>query len=142
MWTFVIAGIVYLTGVGALLMIRPSYMFTPDGDWKEFGIGQNDDRYTPFPFWLFCLVWSIVSYIVVMLIVEGLAPGLGAQPQAAQASVPTPKNRNNRNVIPEEYDDANAGEAVQLPRGYYVLNKKATKLSGVPKYVYLGEQEP
>ena len=31
---------------------------------------------------------------------------------------------------------------VTLPKGYYVLNKKATKLSGVPKYVYLGAEEP
>jgi hypothetical protein len=33
-----------------------------------------------------------------------------------------------------------SGEAVELPKGYYVLNKKATKLSGVPKYVYLGPE--
>jgi len=31
---------------------------------------------------------------------------------------------------------------VELPKGYYVLNNKATKLSGVPKYVYLGEENP
>jgi hypothetical protein len=29
-----------------------------------------------------------------------------------------------------------------LPKGYYVLNKKASRLAGAPKYVYLGEEEP
>jgi hypothetical protein len=37
-------------------------------------------------------------------------------------------------------------EAVELPKelakGYYVLNKKASKIAGVPKYVYLGPEEP
>jgi hypothetical protein len=31
---------------------------------------------------------------------------------------------------------------VELPKGYYVLNNKATRLAGVPKYVYLGEEMP
>lgn len=101
-------------------------MFTPDGDWKEFGIGQNEDRYTPFPFWLFCLAWALVSYFIVLLI----SPHFLERPRAI-----SPLSRHRI-----EYDDV--PEPVELPKGYYVLNKKATKLSGVPKYVYLGTEEP
>jgi membrane protease YdiL (CAAX protease family) len=122
MWVFLGAGTLYLLGVGMLLLIRPLYMFTPDGNWKEFGIGQEDR--TPFPFWLFCLVWAIVCYVIVLLIV-----GKGS----TVVRTPPPWIASETR-IPEG--------PVELPKGYYVLNKKATKLSGVPKYVYLGEEEP
>jgi len=132
MWLFIIAGAVYLLGVAAVLVIRPLYMFTPDGDWKEFGIGQNEDRYTPFPFWLFCLAWAIISYFIVFFVSSFL-------PQEDTPRLVAPLNmKNTRHHI--EYDDV--PEPVELPKGYYVLNKKATKLSGVPKYVYLGAEEP
>ena len=48
-------------------------------------------------------------------------------------------NYSNQSVLEEGELDL---EAVELPKGYYVLNKKATKLSGVPKYVYLGPEQP
>lgn len=130
MWTFIIAGTVYLLGVAILLVIKPSYMFTPDGNWKEFGIGQRDDTHTPFPFWLFCLVWALISYFLVLFL------------------MPSSKKRLSYDTQEEVMDDMynpvelpNAKQ-VELPKGYYVLNKKATKLSGVPKYVYLGAEEP
>jgi len=104
-------------------------MFTPEGDWKEFGIGQREDRYTPFPFWLFCLVWAILSYLLVMMIMNS-ANG----------------NRVNDVELPEDAvsqkGPVDLPGPVELPKGYYVLNKRATKLSGVPKYVYLGTEEP
>ena len=123
MWAFIIAGAIYLTGVAAVLVLRPSFMFTPDGNWKEFGIGKREDRYTPFPFWLFCLTWALIAYAFVIL--------------AMPSDLPSSEIRNSR-----EYVNASLGEPVELPKGYYVLNKKATKLSGVPKYVYLGPEEP
>ncbi len=132
MWGFVLAGILYLLGVGAVLFIKPYLMFTPDGQWKEFGIGQRDDRYSPFPFWLFCLVWAIVSYILISL--------------ALNVQTKQVKNMRKMNVTPNiEYDDNTYdldGDVQKLPKGYYVLNKKATRLSGVPKYVFIGEEEP
>ena len=116
MWTFVIAGIIYLSGIAIILMIRPSYMFTPDGLWKEFGI-EKGSEYTLCPFWLFCLVWAFISYIIV-LAVQG------------------------RDVDVFESNIVQRQGPVELPKGYYVLNNKATKLAGVPKYVYLGEENP
>jgi len=144
---FIMAGVMYLVGVGVLLVLRPSFMFTPDGDWKEFGIGKNDDRYTPFPFWLFCITWAIVSYITMLLLVPMVIPSIDRQAPSTMLEGPrtNTNRRNNRraNVVADSYDDSGSAEnPVELPKGYYVLNRKATKLSGVPKYVYLGPEEP
>jgi hypothetical protein len=123
MWAFLIAGIVYLIGVAVLLAIRPSYMFTPDGRWKEFGI-EKGDEYTLCPFWLFCIIWAIVSYFLVIAFYSDEGDN-------------SRKNANNwRTVEPD------LSKPVELPKGYYVLNNKATRLAGVPKYVYLGEEAP
>ena len=152
MWTFIIAGAVYLIGVGVVLVLRPAFMFTPDGNWKEFGIGQRDDRYTPFPFWLFCLTWALVSYVLVLLLRPLIDTGDAIEVVNTRVNNKRVNNRsNNRRRYVEEppadletglEGDAAADEGVELPKGYYVLNKKATKLSGVPKYVYLGPEEP
>jgi hypothetical protein len=151
MWTFALAGSIYLVGVGIVLWIKPSLMFTPDGDWKEFGIGQREDRYTPFPFWLFCLSWAIVAYFLVLLVEPYLFPEVSRNaykvaplPAPVEENLVNSRKRNNRRRIVEEEvgDDFEVDEAMELPKGYYVLNKKATRLSGVPKYVYLGPEEP
>ena len=120
MWIFLTAGILYIVGVAVILFIKPSFMFTPDGRWKEFGIGKGTENYTTFPFWMFCLVWSFVSFSIILF----LEP-------TSSINLPT-----------VEYDPAEDVKGVELPKGYYVLNKKATALSGVPKYVYLGQEEP
>ena len=140
MWTFIFAGLLYLTGVAVVLVLKPSFMFTPDGNWKEFGIGKNESRYTPFTFWLFCLVWAFVSYMLVILI----------SPLFERKDVPSvnTNRRNKRNVRFEDdsdllFEDELGDQAhSELPKGYYVLNRKASKLAGVPKYVYLGQEEP
>ena len=116
-----------MVGVAIVLITKPSFMFTPDGRWKEFGGGKGEE-YTTFPFWMFCLVWAFLSFSIVLLMEpsSASAPGPGPGP-----SVP---NLSAQNSLDER--------AVELPKGYYVLNKKATALSGVPKYVYLGPEEP
>jgi hypothetical protein len=135
MWTFVLSGIVYLLGVGVVLYTKPTLMFTPDGQWKEFGIGQREDRYSPFPFWLFCLVWAATSYILVTLV-----SGIQQNQNQNQKSI---RRRNVSADIDYENNTYDLdGDVTNLPKGYYVLNKKATRLSGVPKYVYIGAEEP
>jgi hypothetical protein len=166
MMTFAIAGSIYLVGVGIVLFIKPSLMFTPDGDWKEFGIGQREDRYTPFPFWLFCLSWAILAYFLVLLVKPYVFPQNSKNAYRVEPLPPPEledmtnfKKRNNRRRNVEDLEtlstprskrgntdefveDLDVDEAMELPKGYYVLNKKATRLSGVPKYVYLGPEEP
>ena len=134
MWVFLSAGALYLIGIAVMLVVKPEFMFTPDGNWKEFGIGKTSEKYTPFPFWLFCLVWAVVAYLLTLLVLK-------LYPTSPSSNNNTNKRRNLPVEAPEEPVFENAKNA-ELPKGYYVLNKKATRLSGVPKYVYLGPEEP
>jgi hypothetical protein len=56
------------------------------------------------------------------------------------------KKNNRKNQIVEsdlqfddEMDDYDGGRS--LPKGYYVLNKKASRLAGAPKYVFISQEE-
>ncbi len=151
MWVFLSAGILYLLGVALVLYVKPELMFTPDGQWKEFGIGQSEDRYSPFPFWLFCLAWAIVAYTIIVIITTFLGETQGnrnSRSVAAEQNVVT-SIRNNVSKLygkpnaPHELNAVDLSEGTDdLPNGYYVLNKKATRLSGMPKYVYVGNAPP
>lgn len=125
----IFSGIVYLAGVATLLMLRPSFMFTPDGIWKEFGIGRNPETHTWMPFWLFCILWALVSYILVVLLADaGVLPGLWV----SHVEVEAPAGR---------VKVANAATKGPKP-GYYMLNTEGTGIEGVPKYIYLGPAAP
>ena len=128
----IFSGVVYLIGVASILFIRPELMFTPDGIWKEFGIGRNPETHTWMPFWLFCILWSILSYLLVVLMADaGFLPGLWVSHVEVQA----PATRNmSVNAV---------NKAVQGPKpGYYMLNTEGTGVEGVPKYIYLGPAAP
>ena len=120
----VVAGLVYLTLIAVLLVIKPEFMFREDGRWKEFGIGRDPRYFTPFPFWLFTIVWSLLSYVTVMFIEDALyIPSDRIEFSRKRGSVKTVKQAN----------------AVQeLIPGYYMLNEESTGRNGVPRYVYLG----
>jgi len=56
------------------------------------------------------------------------------------------KSKNNARRVKKNVEDSDLvfDDEVQpagLKKGYYVLNKKASRLAGTPKYVYLGEEE-
>jgi hypothetical protein len=125
----IFSGIVYLAGVATLLMLRPSFMFTPDGVWKEFGIGRNPETHTWMPFWLFCILWALLSYIFVVLLADaGILPGLWVSHVEVESPAPRVKGVN---------------AAAKGPKpGYYMLNTEGTGIEGVPKYIYLGPAAP
>jgi hypothetical protein len=62
---------IYLLGVVLVLYFKPSLMFDDDGVWKEFSLSQ-DDKHTWFPFWLFCILWAILSYSIVSFVFDFL----------------------------------------------------------------------
>ena len=149
MWTFIYAGALYLVGVAIILVVKPKFMFTPDGNWKEFGIGQSDARYTVFPFWLFCILWALVSYAIITMIVpradeRNSSQAVDSRSSFQETNVQRNRRQKNTTYVPEEdelvFDDDI--EEPKLKKGYYMLNRKASKIAGVPKYVYLGEEEP
>jgi hypothetical protein len=151
MRTFLLAGFLYLLGTGLILFIKPSLMFTKEGVWKEFGIGRNPATHTWLPFWLFAIMWAIVSYIISLILVRVF---FSSPPSNSCVNV-TKRNKKPKNVVFEEVDDAIQGSEGSegsesspdqitrnsLPTGYYVLN--TTKPGNVePNYVYLGKRLP
>lgn len=127
------SGLLYLLGVAVLLALKPSFMFTTDGGWKEFGVGRNPEKYTVFPFWMFTLAWALVSFFTIQLLgTLGVLPGvewtrIETAPGASQSAAPTSKIESRSHSGPPE-----------LKPGYYMLNTEGTAAAGVPKYIYIG----
>ena len=125
----IFSGVLYLVGVATVLMLRPELMFTPDGIWKEFGIGRSPETHTWMPFWLFCILWALISYILTVMLADwGILPGLWV----SHVEVEAPASRSKV---------ANLGNKGHKP-GYYMLNTEGTGVEGVPKYIYLGPAAP
>jgi hypothetical protein len=159
------SGLLYLTGVAIVMVIRPALMFRPDGTWKEFGVGRNPAYYTWLPFWLFAIVWAILSYLfVLMLASANVLPGINAVEHGAlsptsmsdptvvssrekiSTAVATPMEAANDALDLEEASPAirrKVARAVnEMKPGYYILNAEETARKGIPKYVYLGPEPP
>jgi hypothetical protein len=129
----IVAGLLYLTGIAVILVLKPQYMFREDGRWKEFGIGRDPKNFTHLPFWLFAVIWAILSYVLVALL-EDLIFG---EPSHSYDDIPIQRPRNNRSN-----GKRNNSANVELTPGYYMLNETSTGRNGVPRYVYLGPEEP
>ena len=120
----IVAGLVYLTGIAVVLLLKPNLMFHEDGRWKEFGIGRDPTHFTYIPFWLFTIIWSILAYVIIMLLEDSL--------YVPSDAIEFPRNNMRvRNV-------KQAAAAQELTPGYYMLNEGSTGRNGVPRYVYLG----
>jgi len=135
------SGSLYLAGVAIILVLQPSIMFTEEGLWKEFGIGRNPNTHTWLPFWLFVVIWAILSYIIVLMIAgTGSLPGVGV-------TTPTPTQQEpeitykNFEPIPKGKGSRGKRSNSLIP-GYYILNREATEIAGTPKYIYLGAEPP
>jgi hypothetical protein len=127
----VVGGLLYLTGIAVVLVLKPQYMFREDGRWKEFGIGRDPKNFTYIPFWLFAIIWAIVSYVLVALLEDTLFGDSSYHDEP-----PVSRNRNRSN------GRRNNSSNVELTPGYYMLNETSTARNGVPRYVYLGPEEP
>jgi len=136
------AGIVYLIGISAILVLKPELMFTKDGAWKEFGLGRNKDKYTWLPFWLFAVMWAIISYLLILVI----ASNTGLAGVSSNADIPVPvKSIEPENVsmkslptIPKK-KPTTMGD---MKPGYYILDTNETMKKGIPKYIFLGPEAP
>ena len=151
------AGLLYLIGIAILLAIKPSLMFTEDGSWKEFGIGRNPNTHTWLPFWLFAIFWAFICYILAMILFFVFGGDSEGQESAEAIEIKPSKKTNKINIVEEvvemEPEDLEVttpkpkrrsrSAPMELPDGYYVLNRKATEAAGgIPKYIYLGKGMP
>jgi hypothetical protein len=148
------SGLLYLAGIAIVMVIRPTVMFRPDGTWKEFGIGRNPAYYTWLPFWLFAIVWAILSYLLVLLLAgANVLPGVNAvsnegpvNGNLSSAPISSPLEAVNEVIDLEEAPPSVRRKVVrtvnEMKPGYYILNAEETARRGVPKYVYLGPEPP
>ena len=131
----IVAGLVYLTGIAIILLIKPQFMFREDGRWKEFGIGRDPASFTYFPFWLFTILWSVLTYVIVIFVEDAFYPSYSMEePPIVKNAARSRNARNNLQVA--------AVNNKELVPGYYMLNEGASERNGVPRYVYLGPEEP
>jgi hypothetical protein len=150
----------YSLGLAVVLHLRPALMFNENGTWKEFGY-KRDSRHTLLPFWLFAIVWAILSYAIATAIMWSYNSS-GAATAAAPAAAAAYYNSNlgGWSSGPEDYEEEEEEEVVQpisqpvkrgrgrprktetaQPRsGYYVLEPQSE--GGLRRYVYYGSTPP
>ena len=143
------SGLLYLIGVALILTLKPELMFSKDGNWKEFGLGRNQEKYTWMPIWLFTIMWAIMSYIIILVIAS--STGLGGVTNNADVTVHNdmiePENVSMKAMTPAPFNNKNIGStkkniAENMKHGYYILDTNETMKKGVPKYIYLGPEAP
>ena len=137
------AGLLYLTGISAILILKPELMFAKDGSWKEFGLGRNSAKYTWMPFWLFAIMWAILSYLIILVIAS--ATGLGGVSNNADLTVKQnviePENVSQKSLS-TPYPKKKPNSLHDMKKGYYILDENQTQIKGVPTYMYLGPNSP
>lgn len=137
------SGLLYLLGISIILTFKPEVMFTKEGNWKEFGLGRSKSRYTWMPFWLFAILWAILSYVLVLVIASHT--GLGGVTETAEIPVSKdtiePENVSMKAMTPvlPKKKPQSVGE---MKKGYYILDTNETMKKGIPKYIYLGPEAP
>jgi hypothetical protein len=145
MRTLLLSGILYLIGIIIVLFLRPALMFNEKGEWKEFGLISPE--HTVFTFWMFCLVWAILSYIICLFVIGefnnkavAVVAGMGTSlyeselPEDLVPVLPT-KNKSKKK-------DTSTTVKGDMKPGYYKLDTKELDRTGVPKYLYVGEDMP
>ena len=142
-------GILYLTGIGIILLLKPSIFFTEGGDWKEFGIGRNPKSYTWMPFWLFCIFWALISYSLVFIILRSLYGSAGVVSSPPLSVIEEPSSTGDQ-MLRSSRSRTTRGlrRSMKIPPagfgdmqpGVYMLNQAASTRNGIPHYVYYGPQ--
>ena len=134
-------------GISTILILKPELMFTKDGGWKEFGLGRSKHKYTWMPFWLFAILWAVVSYIVVLVIASNT--GLGGVSNNIDIPVQNnsiePENISMKAMSPVLSDSMSRNKpksSNEMKPGYYILDTNETVKRGVPKYIFLGPEAP
>ena len=146
---------IYLIGVGVVLYLRPTLMFGPGGVWREFGL-SDDESCTLFPFWLFAIVWAVMSYALasmIMIVVAGMTiqdeiPGFNGLEIISEPEEISPVSNSNNFKAPKMNKINTSTNSINMKKsntsnmnnkaGYYVLNTSKNE----PSYVYIGKEPP
>lgn len=119
-------------------------MFKPGGNWKEFGLSSSQ-AYTVFPFWMFAVVWAVMSFALVNL-GSMFVSSIVLKSELASATPVTPVTPVTPAVptvptIATPVSQATVLNTVDMGAkapGYYILEQLATG----PRYVYWGPDPP
>lgn len=140
------SGLLYLIGISIVLAIKPSLMFSADGAWKEFGLGRAKEKYTWMPFWLFTIMWAILSYLIVLVIASHTGAGNVSTHTdlAVPSTVMDPESISMKAMspVPQNVPKKKPTSVEDMKQGYYILDTNETMKRGVPKYIYLGPTAP
>jgi hypothetical protein len=150
MYLLISSGLLYLLGISIVLVLKPELMFSSNGKWKEFGIGRSKERYTWLPFWLFAIMWAIISYIIVIVIASHTRSRHNELQEAIDTmEIPVlndtiePVNITKKGLSPTPVSlPKNNASSMDMKKGYYILNTEETMKKGIPKYIYLGPEAP
>lgn len=135
---------IYILGIAIVLFIRPTTMFSASG-WKEFGLA-NTANYTIFPFWMFAIVWAVVSYAMASLFTLTVASGVVSSSSSSSGEIQNDINNVSLNAIATPVSKVGVEQPVVPPSpsptlpGYYILQESAT--GGPAKYIYYGSKPP
>ena len=140
MTLLIFSGLLYLIGISAILILKPELMFSKDGNWKEFGLGRNKQKYTWMPFWLFAIIWSMISYIIVLVIASTF--GVAGVNHKTELPVPMESIEPENVSIKPMTSSIKKKPSNEMKQGYYILDADETIKKGVPKYIYLGPEAP
>ena len=135
------SAVLYLFGIALVLYFRPELMFKRNGQWKEFGVNGLETTY--FPFWLFCIVWAVVTHGAIRLFYSDSDVSV-AHSAATMASLTaqTYTATTAASLPPLPPIPVASGPSEEAAPGYYKLDKALFKKKGIPKYIYVGEEKP
>jgi hypothetical protein len=146
MTLLIFAGLLYLIGISVILVWRPDVMFAKDGSWKEFGLGRNKDRYTWLPFWMFAIMWAILSYMLILVLASMTGLAVAKTEVEVISKVIEPENVSLKGMkTPTSVVDdikKRPSAPADMKSGYYILDVNETMKKGIPKYIYLGPEAP
>ncbi len=144
----IFSGLLYLLGISIILILRPKLMFADNGKWKEFGLGRNNQYYTWMPFWLFAIMWAILSYLLVLIIASLFGSSDDDKSISVSLEEIQPENITKKSLQPVLDESMKSIKKKQssaigdMKPGYYILNTQETMKTGIPKYIYLGPEAP
>ncbi len=127
---------IYMVGIAVILYVRTRIMFREDGVWKEFGLATQADLQTIFPFWMFALVWAILSYALANLLSMFFA-------SIALRSADTPAYAPPNASFIQPISENPAVNVAPLPPkvpGYYIMDPYSNPAQ--PRYLYYGTEPP
>ncbi len=144
------SGLLYLAGVSTVLYFKPDLMFNKDGEWKEFGLGRNQERYTWMPFWLFTILWAMLSYLIVLSLTSNSTRHTSLSMDLSDSSESEDIVVTNEAIQPENVSTKALSSSIkkrpnhvnEMKKGYYILDMNETAKKGIPKYIYLGPEAP